>query len=409
MAKPGLTQAHETTSVQDLPVLPVEEPAFWQDIHGPIQDAQAAAAVARTNDGGLWLLRHSDVERCLKDPGFLAADLLAMMGLNSGPVWEWWARMMFSNNAPVHTRIRRLVSRAFTPRRMEQERVKIRAMADSLVSRAVEADRIDVMETIAHHLPSMVMAQFLHIPEADREIFAEWTTDIGLAFGAVGDPDVKARVERALANLDEYVISMVAERRKSGGDDLISELIRVEEVGDKLSNRELVDLIENLLFAGHDTTRGAIGAMLWLLIDNPVAMQAIRSDPALIPNAVNEVLRYEAITFSTSRTASQDTVVGGVRIAAGTPVGFCLAAASRDARRYDQPMVFDVRRPNPAPPTFGAGAHYCIGAALANIELEELMHSLVQLAASLEAVAEPQWMPFAYIRRFERFDLSLRR
>jgi cytochrome P450 len=119
-------------------------------------------------------------------------------------------------------------------------------------------------------------------------------------------------------------------------------------------------------------------------------------------------LRYEAITFSTSRTASEETVVCGVRIAAGTPVGFCLPAASRDPVRYDRPMVFDVRRPNPAPPTFGAGMHYCIGAALARIELEELMHSVNRLTSSIDAVAEPQWMPFAYIRRYESFQLSLR-
>jgi cytochrome P450 len=281
-------------------------------------------------------------------------------------------------------------------------------MADRLVSDAVERGRVDVMETIAHHLPSMVMAQLLHIPEADHETFAEWTTDIGLAFGAVGDPEINARVERSLANLDEYVVRLVAQRRKSSGDDLLSELIRVEEDGDKLSTRELVDLIENLLFAGHDTTRGSIGALLWLLIDNPEAAEAVRSDPSIVPNAVDEVLRYEAITFSTSRTASEETVVGGVRIAAGTPVGFCLPAASRDPVRYDRPMVFHVRRPNPAPPTFGAGMHYCIGAALARIELEELMHSVNRLTSSIHAVAEPQWMPFAYIRRYESFQLSLR-
>jgi cytochrome P450 len=147
-----------------------------------------------------------EVDQCLKDPTFLAADLLAMMGLSSGPVWEWWTRMMFSNNPPIHTRIRRLVSRAFTPRRMEQERIRIRGMADQLVHEAVERGQVDVMETMAHHLPSMVMAQLLHIPEADRETFAEWTTDIGLAFGAVGDPEINTRVERSLANLDEYVV-----------------------------------------------------------------------------------------------------------------------------------------------------------------------------------------------------------
>ena len=211
-----------------------------------------------------------------------------------------------------------------------------------------------------------------------------------------------------MASLDEYVIGLIETRRRAAGDDLLSELIRVEEGGDKLSTRELVDLVENLLFAGHDTTRGSIGAMLWLLIANPNADAAVRADARVIPNAVDECLRYEAITFSTSRTASEDVVVGGLPIAAGTPIGFCLPAASRDPRRYDRPGVFDVRRPNPSPPTFGAGAHYCIGASLARLELEELLRSVVDLTSSLEAGAEPRWMPFAHIRRYERFDLRLR-
>lgn len=396
-----------TVAVEDLPLLPMEDPAFWQDIHTPIQDALSQARVARTADGGLWLMGNADVERCLKDHNFLAADLLAMMGLSSGPVWEWWSRLMFSNNAPIHTRIRRLVSRAFTPRRVEQERPRIREMADSLVRDALDHGRVDVMETLAHHLPSMVMAHLFAIPEADRESFAHWTTDIGLAFGAVGDPEVNQKVEASLANLDEYVSNLVATRRTQPGDDLLSELIKVEEGGDRLSTRELVDLVENLLFAGHDTTRGAIGAMLWLLIDHPEADRIVRTEPDVIPNAVEEILRYEAITFSTSRTTSADVTVGGVAIPAGTPVGFCLPAASRDPLRYDNAMAFDVRRPNPEPPTFGAGPHYCIGAALSRIELQEMLRSVIAGTSSLEAASEPQWTPFAYIRRYDSFDLTL--
>lgn len=397
-----------TVDIADLPVLPMEDPAFWQDIHTPIHAALGQARVARTTDGGLWLLGNAEVDRCLKDHKFLAADLLAMMGLSSGPVWEWWSRLMFSNNAPIHTRIRRLVSRAFTPRRVEAERTRIRAMADTLVRDAVAQGQVDVMETLAHHLPSMVMAHLFAIPESDRESFAHWTTDIGLAFGAVGDPEVNAVVERSLANLDVYVSGLVEQRRSQAGGDLLSELIRVEEGGDRLSTRELVDLVENLLFAGHDTTRGAIGAMCWLLIDNPEADKIVRTDPSAIPNAVEEILRYEAITFSTSRTTSVDVTVGGVAIPAGTPVGFCLPAASRDPMRYGAPMTFDVRRPNPEPPTFGAGPHYCIGAALSRIELQEMLRSIVENTTRLEAAAEPQWMPFAYIRRYDRFDMTLR-
>ena len=394
--------------VSELPVLPMDDAAFWQDIHTPIQAALAVARVARTDDGGLWVMGNAEVEACLKDPDFLAADLLAMMGLSSGPVWEWWTRLMFSNNAPAHTRIRRLVSRAFTPRRVEADRPRIRAMADQLVSDALERRQVDVMETLAHHLPSMVMALLLGIPEADRETFADWTTDIGLAFGAIGDAAINAQVERSLANLDEYVTNLIAKRRLAPGEDLLSELISVEEGGDKLTTRELVDLVENLLFAGHDTTRGAIGAMLWLLADNPAAAADVRGDASLVPNAIDEILRYEAITFSTSRTATKDVKVGGVAIAAGTPVGFCLPGASRDPLRYDNPMTFDVRRPNPEPPTFGAGPHYCIGASLARVELEEMLRSVIELTSGFEAVDEPLWTPFAYIRRYERFDLSLR-
>jgi cytochrome P450 len=281
-------------------------------------------------------------------------------------------------------------------------------MTDQLVRDAVERGEVDVMETLAHLLPSMVMAYLFAIPESDRESFAHWTTDIGLAFGAVGDPEVNTRVESALANLDDYVSQLVEQRRITPGEDLLSELIRVEEGGDRLSTRELVDLVENLLFAGHDTTRGAIGAMLWLLVDNPDADRLVRSEPAVIPNAIEEILRYEAITFSTSRTASVDVTVGGVAIEAGTSVGFCLPGASRDPQRYDNPMRFDVRRPNPDPPTFGAGPHYCIGAALSRIELQEMLRSIVEHTSSLEAEREPQWTPFAYIRRYDSFDLTLR-
>ncbi|HYF46299.1 MAG TPA: cytochrome P450, partial [Acidimicrobiales bacterium] len=336
---------------------------------------------------------------------FLAADLLGMMGLDSGPVWEWWNRLMFSNNDPLHGRIRRLVTRAFTPRRIEQERPRIRAMADDQVRRAVEAGQVDVMQTVAHKLPSLVMAELFRIPEADRDLFCDWTTDVGLAFGAAADPEVRRRVEDALASLDDYAQRLVDERRADPGSDLLSELIAVEEEGDRLSTRELVDLVENLLFAGHDTTRGSVGALIWLLDQHPQAFADIRADAGLVANTVEEVLRYEAITFSTARCAAEDVTVAGVSIPEGDTLGVCLPSASRDPRAYDDPDVFDIRRKDPRPPTFGAGAHYCIGAALARAELQELVHSIVENTSAVQAEEAPRWMPFAHIRRFESFPV----
>jgi cytochrome P450 len=392
--------------VNDLPVLDLEDQAFWQDIYPDLAAAREKSPIVHTSDGGLYLLRYRQIDEVLKSSNFLAADLLGMMGLDSGPVWEWWQRLMFSNNDPVHGRLRRLVTSAFTPRRIERERESVALIVEKLLGDALERGETDVMTTVAHHLPSQVMADLFRIPESDREGFVDWTTDIGLAFGAASDSGVRRRVEDALANLDAYVGDLIRGRRGNPGDDLLSELIKVEEEGERLSTRELIDLVENLLFAGHDTTRGSIGALLWLLIRNPDDFAAIRQDPTLISGAVEESLRYEAITFSTCRAAARDTEIAGMPIPAGTPVGLCLPSASRDPAEYDRPDVFDIRRASPHPPTFGAGAHYCIGAALARLELQELLSGVVRMTRDVTAADEPRWMPFAQIRRFEKFDAT---
>jgi cytochrome P450 len=314
---------------------------------------------------------------------------------------------MFSNNDPLHGRIRRLVSPAFTPRRMEQERIRVRALAGELIDEALAEGQVDVMATIAHNLPSRVMSELFQIPESDREMFSDWTTDIGLAFGAAGDPEIRSRVENALSELDRYTGELIEERRRNMGDDLLSSLIAVEEQGDRLSPRELSDLIENLLFAGHDTTRGAIGVVFWVLNEHPDAQRELRADSSLVANAVDEMLRYEAITFSTARTATEDVTIDGVLIEQGSPLGVCLPSASRDPRAYDNPDSFDIRRPDPRPPTFGAGAHYCLGAALARMELQELTSELLGRTTSFAVLDAPRWVPFAHIRRYERLDVEL--
>ncbi len=392
----------------DLPHLPIDDPAFWFDVHTPLREAREAAPIGRTSDGSIYVLRHDPVEALLKDPRFLAADLLAIQGLNSGAVWEWWSRVMFSRNPPDHTRLRRLVSRAFTPRSVEEMRPTIAALAENLLSPAFDGEPIDIMAEVAHPLPAAVMAEMLAIPEADQAVFRDWTTEIGLVFGAAVDPDVRGRVELALAGLTEYVQRLISERRAHPGDDLLSKLIQAEDEGEQLSSQELIDLIENLLFAGHDTTRGAIGALFWLFAEHPDQFDLVRNDPSLVPTAVDEILRYEAITFSTARQPAVDAEVGGYAIPAGTPVSVCLCASSRDPRRYDRPDDFDVTRTDVRPPTFGAGIHHCLGAALARAELEEVVRLTAARAGTIELAGEHQWLPFAFIRRFEQMPVIVR-
>jgi cytochrome P450 len=397
-----------TTPIDTLPVLDLNEPGFWQDIYTPLAEAREASPVAMTTDGVLYVLRHDEVDTLLKDPRFLAADLLAMMGLDSGPVWSWWQSLMFSKNPPEHTRLRTLVSRAFTPRQIEKLRESIRVTAESLVAPALEDGIYQVMEQAAHLLPSTVMADMLGIPAADRSGFVDWTTDIGLAFGAATDPVVKARVEAALAGLDGYVRQMIEQRRSTPGDDLLSQLLAIEEGSDRLTTDELVGITENLMFAGHDTTRGSVGVVFQVLAERPDVHADLFANPDLVAGAVEELLRYEAITFSTSREASEDCEIAGVAVGKGTPVGVCLPAASRDPRRYDDPDRFDVTREDVRPPTFGAGVHFCLGAALARVELQELLSVVTQRSSAVELVDPPaRWMPFAHIRRLEALPVRL--
>ena len=391
----------------DLPVLDMNDEAFWQDIYTPLTEAREAAPLARTTDGALYALRLDDVEHLLKDPRFVAADLLAMMGMGSGPVWEWWQRLMFSQSGQAHIRLRSLVSRAFTTRKIESMRPRIAEIATELLEPAFETGGLDPMRELAHQLPAEVMSEMLGIPKADRETFKGWTTDLGLAFGAAFDPEVRSRVEQALVELEAYVHELVKVRRSSPGDDLLSELLTVEEAGDRLSLQELVDLIENLMFAGHDTTRGALGVSFSLLADFPEQMRLVNDDLSLVPSLVEEILRYEAITMSTARMTSVDMDFAGYRIDAGTTVGACLPSASRDPRRYDNPDAFDVRRVDVRPPTFGYGAHFCLGAALARAEMQETLRLLLTRCTAVHLESTPQWVPFAHIRRFDQLPVTL--
>jgi cytochrome P450 len=197
------------------------------------------------------------------------------------------------------------------------------------------------------------------------------------------------------------VKGLIADRRRAPGEDLLSALIQVEEAGDRLSTDEMVALTENLMFAGHDTTRGALAAMIVLFARNPEQLAAVAADPALIPRAADEVLRYEPITFGTARLASEDIHFGGLRVGQGEPVVLCLTAACRDPRRYTDPDRFDVQRDDVKSTTFGAGIHFCLGATLARVELEEAIRVLAQPGITLALADEPSWVPLAQIRCYE--------
>jgi cytochrome P450 len=387
-----------------LPVLHLGDTSVWQDIHAPLRAARAESAFALSGEGAIHVLRDAEVEAILRDPRFIAADLMAMNGLSEGPLWEWWHAVMFSKNPPEHTRLRKLVSRAFTPRSVELLRPQIAAHARAILEPAVEAaqaGRFDAQGDLGHRLPLAVISDLLDIPESDRSTFGEWTKLLGLAFSAIRDPAIHRRIEDALGQLDGYVKALIANRRLAPGDDLLSALISVEEEGDRLSTDEMVALVENLMFAGHDTTRGALAAMSVLLAQHPDQLALVAADPGLLSRAAEEVLRYEPITFGTARLASEALEYAGLEFAAGEPVVLCLTSACRDARRYTDPDAFNILREDVKSTTFGAGMHFCLGATLARVELEEALRVLARPGLTLELEAEPQWVPLAQIRCYQ--------
>ena len=398
-------------AVSPLPRVVLEDPAVWQDLHAAFAGPREASPLGLGGDGGLIVLRQAEALGVLRDRVFAATDLLAIYGLDHGPVWEWWRLVMSSRNPPEHTRVRGTVSRAFTPRSIERLRPRIAELATELLEPALHGGgSFDVIEGFANQLPSLVMAHMLDIPDDDQAMFSGWTSDIGLIFGAAAakDTGLLAHIEEVLAQLYAYVGELTARRRAQPGEDLLSELIAAEETGGRLSGEELAALVANLLFAGHDTTRSQLMITFALLAQHPDQFAALRHDLSLVANATEEILRFEPAVFGSARQPLEDVVVGGVTIPAGVPLQVSLVAASRDPRAWDQPDRFDVTRVDPRPVDFGGGIHHCLGAALARCELQEALRLLATRVDAIELVEQPQWVPYAAIRRFADLQVTLR-
>lgn len=391
-----------------LPQVDMADPLFWDDIHTPLREARQQGVFATSPAGDLIALGHREVELILRSPQMETTDLLARSGLTSGPLHDWWSQVMFSANPPEHTRLRRLVSRAFTPRRMEELRPTISSIADDLLRTHLDRGEIDLLHDYAHHLPIRVMGDLLDIPESEYDTFATWTADLGLTFSSFVDASLRARLERSIVDLDGYVRTLIEQRRASPGDDLLSALVAAEEAGDRLSSDELVAMVANLLFAGHDTTRSFLSIALPLLLAHPDQCGRLLAEPSLIESATEECLRFEPPVMGSARQPAEDVEISGVTLSAGVPVSVSLPAANRDSSVFDEPDTFDIGRfavdaPRPAAITsFGQGIHFCLGAALARAEGQIGIARALHLLPGLEVTEDLHWVPFAHIRRYER-------
>jgi cytochrome P450 len=395
-----------------LPEIDLVSPENWQNTPALLGDMVRSSPLARLAQMGTLVVLSADgVEEVLKDPRMLASGTkpLESSGIFEGPLYDWWSRIVVQSNPPIHARLRGLLNRAFTPRRAEAMRPRVAQIARELLEKGRSSPSLDVTGRFAHEIPVRIISEMLGVPPNDYEIFGHWSDEIGMAFATVITPEARQRIEKALSNLNRYVAELIAVRRATPEDDLISALIEAEEAGERLSQEELLAMVSNLIFAGHDTTKGLISVTMKLLSDHPEQLEALWADPDLIPNAVEEILRFEPIAMMTVRTAADDHEVLGEPVKAGESVILAIPAANRDPAAFDAPDHFDVTRPIQKHLSFGQGAHFCLGASLARVEAQEALRSVVETGCRVEVIdPPPRWIPYATIRGFESLRVALR-
>jgi cytochrome P450 len=314
--------------------------------------------------------RYADVDSALRDHKHFsnvrpANLLIAQRGPFAG------ALTMLTSDPPVHTRLRRLVSRDFTPRRIAALEPRIRAITDELLDQAERKGVLEVMGDIANVLPVMVIAELLGVPSENYQQFKQWSDAIvatGLGNTPSGAADLPEEFITAVSGLRTYFADTIEQRRRVPGSDLISALVAAHDDAEALDADELLALILLLLLAGNETTTNLIGNGLLALVNHPEQLELLRREPDLLHNAVEEILRYDGPVQGTVRFTLETAELAGVTIPAGAGVFLMLAAANRDPARFAEPDRFDIRRQITEHLAFGNGIHFCLGAPLARLE-----------------------------------------
>ena len=367
---------------------------------------------------GMWTLtRFADVDTVLHDHArfssaaerFHSRRRLHQRAGREALVDETLAQSMLQNDPPDHTRLRRLVNKAFTPRQVEALRPRIERIVDDLLTRVAADRRMDLISDFAGPLPVTVISELLGVPLADQDRIRDWSRRM-LDHATFAEPTAEMldEIDETVAALLDYLKDLIALRRREPDEGLIAGLIAVRDTGDeRLSEDELLSTCLLLLIAGHETTINLIGNGTLALLHAPDQLRLLREDPGLVRHAVEELLRYDSPVQMTARAVTQDTEIGGVRVSAGDEVLAVLGAANRDPARFSEPDKLDVTRADVRHLSFGTGIHFCLGAPLARIEGEVAFRELVSRFPDLSLTDEPPvWRPGNVLRGLDRLVLT---
>jgi cytochrome P450 len=340
------------------------------------------------NQLGYSVTRYEDVVAILRDRKWHSA--LAYAPDQMGPRTEG---SILTMEGPNHSRLRRLAAPAFTPRSADRLRPYMREVVNGLVDKFAAAGQCELVEDVCEPYPIPIICELLGAPKEDWKLFSNWATDIFRIFNNDLDADM-GKIEKASAELDEYVRDLIARRRGTPGDDLLSDFIAAEEDGDRMSTDELVMMTEATLMAGTDTTRNQLACSVALFTENPDQWALLGERPELAPGAVEETMRMLGAVSGTARIASEDIEYRDVLFPAGTIVATSLGTANFDDDVFERPFHLDITRSTDKPQmTFGSGIHFCMGANLARAELQESLAILSQRMPDLGTYAEIEWKP----------------
>ncbi|EWM64428.1 MULTISPECIES: cytochrome P450 [unclassified Micromonospora] len=354
--------------------------------HGPVVQAGPVFFV---------VTGYAEADAILRDARFgVLDDALRdqfMPGWRESPAILSISRSMLRTNPPDHSRMRRLAAGAFTPRRIATMHDVVRAQADELVDAMLAAEGpVDFMAGFAYPLPVGVICALLGVPAADRPLFRRWATDLtGVLEPEITEEEL-AVADRGASELRAYFTELVAARRRAPADDLTSALVQAHDGGDRLSGDELLANLIVLLVAGFETTTNLLGNGLVALLEHPRAAATLAEHPEFAPGYVDELLRYDSPVQLTSRMSTAPARYGDVDLPPESWVIVMLGAANRDPRRYPEPARFDPWRPQVHPLSFGAGPHYCLGAALARLEAQVAFPLLLRRLPGLAVAGRPE-------------------
>ncbi|HEX2025160.1 MAG TPA: cytochrome P450 [Actinomycetota bacterium] len=384
------------------------DPAFVADPYPAYAELRAAGRIHYYADTDQWIVPHyADVNDLLRDRRF-GRTYLHLAGHEemgrpedvpeARDFWYLIRNGILDMEPPDHTRVRRLVAKAFTPKMVEGLRPTIRRLMDGYVDRVEGAGEFDLIREIAEPLPVTVIAELLGIPEADRHHLRPWSAEICRMYELNPTEEDARAASAASVEFSEYLRNLIRERRRAPTEDLIGELVQVVDQGDRLTVDEMIGTCVLLLNAGHEATVNVTGNGWWALFRNPDQLAMLRSDHSLVRRAVEELMRYDTPLQMFERWVLEDVEIAGQRVAKGQELALLFGSANHDPARFEDPDRLDITREHNPHMSFGAGIHFCLGAPLARVELDVSFSTILRRLARMELVAEPEWKPNYIIR-----------